>query len=199
MNDSRLINTAISSIVQQVAEAAAAAVFENGVEKLPPPTHTIYFLGNKHNRKLNIIMGEVKISSISMPEKHVTLTTSRWSRLMSFLRQINIELEEIELYVRSIAYRAHIGDNCYVSVTSGFDCVDIRHFYVPYGLQCDQVCPSCNGLAHRLDMWKHLLKLVPTIHKRHPELIIAEPSDEENSQKAILVHCGYTLLTNTSL
>ena len=42
MNDSSVINTAISSIVQQVAEAAAAAVFENGVEKLPPPTHTIY-------------------------------------------------------------------------------------------------------------------------------------------------------------
>ena len=78
MNDSNLINTAISSMVQQVAEAAAAAVFENGVEKLPPPTHTVYFLRNKHDRKLSIVMGEVKISSISMPEKHVTLTTSRW-------------------------------------------------------------------------------------------------------------------------
>jgi len=51
MNDSRLINTTISSIVQQVVEAAAAAVFKNGVEKLPPPTHTIYFLGNKHDRQ----------------------------------------------------------------------------------------------------------------------------------------------------
>jgi len=110
-------------------------------------------------------MGEVKISSISMPEKHVTLTTSRWARLMSIRHQINIELEEIELYVRSIAYRAHIGDNYYVSVTYGFDCVDIRHFYVPYGLPCDQVRPSRNGLALRLDEWKHLLKLVPTIHK----------------------------------
>jgi len=130
-------------------------------------------------------MGEVKISSISMPEKHVTLTTSRWVRLMSIRRQINIELEEIELYVHSVAYRAHIGDNYYVSVTTGFDCVDIRHFYVPYGLSCDQMRPSHNGLALRLNEWKHLLKLVPTIHKCHPELIIAEPSDEENSQKTI--------------
>jgi len=111
MNDSSLINTAISSIVQQVAEAAAAAVYENGVEKLPPPTHTIFFLRNKHDRKLNIIMGEVKISSTSMPEKHITLTTRRWVRLMSIRREINIELEKIELYVRSVAYRAHIGDN----------------------------------------------------------------------------------------
>jgi len=72
-------------------------------------------------------------------------------------------------------------------VTSGFDCVDIRHFYVPYGLPCDQVRPSRNGLTLRLDEWKHLLKLVPTIHKRHPELIIAEPNDEENSQRLYMI------------
>jgi len=169
----------------QVAKAAAAAVFENGVEKLPPPTHTMFFLGNKHDRKLSTIMGEVKISSTFMPEKHVTLTTSCLACLMSICRQINIKLEEIELYVRLVAYRAHIGGNYYVSVTSGYDCVDIRHFYVPYGLPCDQVRPSRNRLALRLDKWKHLLKLVPTIHKRYPELIIAEPSDEESTQKAI--------------
>ena len=82
MNDSGLINAAISTMVHQVAEAAAAAVFEKGVGKLPPPTHTIFFLGNKHDRKLSILMGEVKITSISMPEKQVTLTTSRWVCLM---------------------------------------------------------------------------------------------------------------------
>jgi len=92
MNDSNLIKTSISSMVQQVAEAAAASVFENGIEKLPPPIHTVYFLGNKHDRKLSIVMGEVKISSISMPEKHLTLTSSRWVRLMSIRHQINIGL-----------------------------------------------------------------------------------------------------------
>jgi len=96
-------------------------------------------------------MGEVKISSISMPEKHETLTTSRWVRLMSIRHQINIELEEIKLHVRSVSYRAHIGDNYYVSMTTGFDCVDVRHFYVPYGLSCDQMRTSRNGLALRLD------------------------------------------------
>ena len=118
-------------MVQQVAEAAAAAVFKKGVEKLLPPTHTIFFLVNKHDRKLSIIMGEVKITSTSMPEKHVILTTSHWVCLMSIRHQINIELEDLQLYIRSVAYRAHIGNNYYVSVTSGYDCVDIRHFYVP--------------------------------------------------------------------
>jgi len=122
-----------------------------------------------------------------MPEKHVTLTTSHWVCLMSIRCQINIELEELQLYVRSVA-RAHTGDHYYISVTSGYDCVDIRHFYVPYGLLCDHVCPSRNGLALRLDEWKHLLKLVPTIYKCHPELIIAEPSDKESSKSAIPIH-----------
>jgi len=82
-----------------------------------------------------------------------------------------------------VAYRAHIGDNYYKSVTSGYDCVDICHFYIPYGLTCDQVLPSRNKLALRLDKWKHLLKLVSTIYKRHPELVIAELSDEESGER----------------
>jgi len=130
-------------------------------------------------------MGGVKITSTSMPEKHVTLTTSHWVCLMSIRHQINMELKDLQ-HIRSVAYRTHIGDNYYV--TSGYDCVDICHFYAPYGLPCDQVRPSCNGLALRLEEWKHLLKLVPTIHKCHPELIIAEPSDEESSQRAIPIH-----------
>jgi len=44
MNDSSLINAAISSMVHQVAEAAATAVFEKGVEKLPPWTLLYSFL-----------------------------------------------------------------------------------------------------------------------------------------------------------
>jgi len=46
-----------------------------------------------------------------------------------------------------VAYRAHIGDNYYVSVTSGFDCVDIRHFYVPYGLpdKCSDILNSASS------------------------------------------------------
>jgi len=131
MNDSGLVNTAISTMVHQVAEAAAAAVFEKSARKLPPPTHTIFFLGYRHDRKLSIIIGEVKITSVFRPEKHVTLITSCWACLMSICQQINIELDDLQHYVRSVAYRAHIGYNYYVSVTSGYDCVDIRHFYVP--------------------------------------------------------------------
>jgi len=32
-----------------------------------------------------------------------------------------------------VTFQAHIGGRQYVSVTSGYKCVDFRTFYVPYG------------------------------------------------------------------
>jgi len=94
MNNSGLVNAAISKMVHQVAEAAAAAVFEKGVGVLPPPTHTTFFLGCKQDMKLNIVAGKVKITSTSAPDKHVTLTTNRLAHLMSIRQQINIKLKQ---------------------------------------------------------------------------------------------------------
>jgi len=65
-------------------------------------------------------------------------------------------------------------------VTTGYGCVDIRRFYVAYGLASEYVRPTRNGLGLRLDEWAHLQELVLTIHEQHPELnVIAESSDEE--------------------
>jgi len=79
-----------------------------------------------------------------------------------------------------VAYHAHIGELYYVSVTSGYGCVDIRRFYVPYGLASENMCPTRNGIGLRLDEWAHLLQPLPTIHKQHPELNVnTESSDKE--------------------
>jgi len=74
-------------------------------------------------------------------------------------------------------------DRYYVSMTSGYSWVDIRRFCVPYGLPCEHVRLTCSGLGLRLDEWAHLLKLVPTIHDRHPELTTTEPSGEETDKR----------------
>ena len=36
-----------------------------------------------------------------------------------------------------VSYKQSIGGAYYVSVTSGFYCIDIRKFYLPYGLRRD--------------------------------------------------------------
>jgi len=69
-------------------------------------------------------------------------------------------------------------------MTSGYGCVDIRRFYVPYGLASEYVHTTRSGIGLRLDEWAHLLELLPTIHEQHPELNVnAESSDEETDKR----------------
>jgi len=85
------------------------------------------------------------------------------------------------------AYCAHIGELYYVSVTCWYGYVDIRRFYVPYGLASENVHPTRSGIGLRLDEWAHLLELLPTIHEQHPELNVnAESSDEETDKRTRL-------------
>jgi len=143
-----------------------------------------FALGERQDRVLKVEVGDVKITSTYVPEKHMTLTTKRLARLMSIREKADIEAREVNRQTCPVAYRAHIGDLYYVSMTTGYGCVDIRRFYVPYGLASEYVCPTRNGLGLRLDEWAHILELVPTIHEQHPELnVIAESSNEETDKR----------------
>jgi len=48
-------------------------------------------------------------------------------------------IDEIETNIEAlrvnhpVSYKTHIGGGYYVSITSEFNCIDIRKFYVPYG------------------------------------------------------------------
>jgi len=72
--------------------------------------------------------------------------------------------------MRPVAFRLHLGNGWYVSVTGGYNCVDFRRFYIPYGTLHENVRPTRDGISLRLDEWAELLAVIPTIHERHPEL-----------------------------
>ena len=47
-------------------------------------------------------------------------------------------------------------DTVYISVTSGFRCVDLRKFYIPYDAKDDgEIKPTQKGVALRLVEWTH--------------------------------------------
>jgi len=103
---------------------------------------------------------------------------------MSIRQKVDIRAREVNHQTRLVAYCAHIGELYYVSVTSGYGCVDIRRFYVPYGLASENVRPTRSGIGLCLDEWAHLLSLLPTIHEQHPKLnVIAESSEEETDKR----------------
>jgi len=55
----------------------------------------------------------------------------------------------------------HIGGAHYISVTSGFRCVDFRKFYLPYGVKTqEEIRPTQKGIALRLDEWSDLCSLL---------------------------------------
>jgi len=53
-------------------------------------TGSSFAVGERQDRVLKVKAGDVKIMSTSVPDKHVTLTTKRWARLMSIREKIDI-------------------------------------------------------------------------------------------------------------
>ena len=140
--------------------AAAASEEVVGITTTQPLAGSSYTLGDRQDCVLTIDAGNVKITSISVLEKQVTLTTKRWARFMSICEEVNIEAREVNHQTHPVAYHAHICELYYVSVTSGYGSVDVRRFYVPYGLVSENVHPTRNGICLRLDEWANLLKLL---------------------------------------
>ena len=125
-----------------VAGAATGVEEEDvGVALTPAPTNSWFVLGDRQDLVLEIESGVVRITSASVPDKLVRLTTKRCARLTSIREKIDDVVREIKLHRRRLlyifpqfpmSYFAHIGDTYYVTVTAEYGCVDIRRFYVPY-------------------------------------------------------------------
>ena len=86
-------------------------------------TGSSFALGDRQDRVLMIKAGNVKITSTSVLEKHVTLSTKRWVRFVSICKKVDIEAREVNRQTRPVAYHAHIGELYYVSVTTGYGSV----------------------------------------------------------------------------
>ena len=84
------------------------------------------------DRVMVVTADEVTITSTSEPHKTVTFNANRWPHFMIALPNIDEEAKELNKKTCSVAYRQHIGDGYYASVTSGVMCVDIGKYYVPY-------------------------------------------------------------------
>jgi len=88
-------------------------------------------------------------------------------------------VEEIDLKVKAldtdeiVNFRQHIGGGYFVSVTSGFFCVDFRKFFVPHGQH--DVKPTRKGIALRLYEWADMRKVIEDINTDYPDIGTALP------------------------
>ena len=86
-----------------------------------------------------------------------------------------------------VQYRQHIGGGHYVSVTSGFKCVDFRKFYMPYNQS--GIRPTKSGIALRLDEWADMRSTIQAVNDTHPTLATTLPcymeTDHSNQLTAL--------------
>ena len=87
----------------------------------------------------------------------------------------------------NVKYMQSIGGGYYISITSGFFCVDVRKFFVPRG-ETD-IKPTRQGIAFRLREWDEMKKIIETINNTYPSLGTALPCylcDNHQNQEGAL-------------
>jgi len=98
--------------------------------------------------------------------KSATFTPSRWASFLLCLDEINSQVEKL-VAGENIAYRCHYAEGWCVSVTSGFNCVDLRQFHQPFGKT--EWKPTKTGIALRLLEWETFRNVVVNLMQRnHP-------------------------------
>ena len=108
----------------------------------------------------------------------------RWATLRSRIHDVNDAVKTLR-EGGNVKYQEHIGGAHYISVTSGYKCVDIRKFYKPDDPKEGDIKPTRTGVALRLDEWATLCLLVDTIQAAFPPLALALPcylGDDHNNQ-----------------
>jgi hypothetical protein len=121
--------------------------------------------------------------------KFIEIPTNRWASFLLLLVDIDNAVNQLKEKKDYVKYIAHIGGGWYVSVTTGFWCVDIRRFY--YTKNCETK-PSKQGLALRLSEWSALQDIVPLLMSLAPELLLACPCsmrEDHLNDPSIVLNC----------
>ena len=123
-----------------------------------------YDIGNNRLIKIAKNNNELRVEEKDSTES-TTFTPSRWASFLLCLDEIDCQLEKF-VTGKNVTYRNHYGGGWYVSVTSGFNCIDLRKFYMPVGET--EWKPTRTGIALRLSEWPTFRSLIDTIQRDHP-------------------------------
>jgi hypothetical protein len=103
--------------------------------------------------------------------KVATFSYPRWAQFVESFDEIDNAVNKL-IREEEVKLRLHIGASWYVSVTTGYRCVDIRKFYMA---QDGAVKPTKTGIALRLYEWSRLLEMIKDINEKHPKVAQAQP------------------------
>jgi hypothetical protein len=117
--------------------------------------------------------------------KVATFRYPRWAQFVEFFDEIDNAVNK--LIREEVKLRLHIGASWYVSVATGYRCVDNRKCYMA---QDGAVKPTKTGIALRLYEWSRLLEVVKDIKEKHSKVAQAHPcwtqTDHFNQEGAMM-------------
>lgn len=100
-------------------------------------------------------------------KKGVTFPMDRWLRFESLLPEIQKYLNNIGNGERE-EMQWHVGGGVYISLTPGFQTVDIRHYWKPE--DAPEPVPTKKGVTLNHKKFTRLLEVVEQMHQHVPEL-----------------------------
>jgi Transcriptional Coactivator p15 (PC4) len=147
-----------------------------------------YSIGQNRSVSVKKIGGDlhVTIAEEGSDVKTVTFPSQRWGQFMEVLSQVDEAVNQL-ITKQYVQLNLHLGGKCYISVTTGFACVDIREYY--FNRATKEVKPCKKGIALRISEWVALKDVVQQLNKKHAVLANARPctyqSDHNNLEGAL--------------
>ena len=119
--------------------------------------------------------------------KSLTFPARRWVQLTSLVEQIDESINQL-LVKQNVDLRLPIGGKFYVSVTTGFICVDLREFYYH---PTKGVSPTKRGIALRLNEWIALKDVMQKLFVKYPILASTTPCmyEPNHQNQEICLEC----------
>jgi len=138
-----------------------------------------YLVVKKQNSEFTVTLLE------DASHKRVCFPLKRWAQFVDIFPIVDQCLENMRQQ-QAVNLQYHIGGKWYVSLTTGFNCVDIRQFYWHKAMG---IKPMRKGIALRFDEWQKLKQIVPVLHAKFP-VIAATPTcstqQDHNNQESAL-------------
>ena len=128
-----------------------------------------YVIGE--NRYLVVKKNEIKMFEDGS-SKMALFSFPRWAYFIKNFADIDNAVAKLVTTKEDIKLQLHVGGGWYVSVTSGFRCVDIRKFYMLPGVGPR---PTKIGLALRLHEWATLKDVAAEMNEKHPDIAATQP------------------------
>ena len=155
-------------------------------------------LGNNRFLCYNVYRGVDKFHVRQYEEKNglvlptklgVCMSATRFAAFRFLIAEMDERVNDL-VEKRAVDATIHVGGDLFVTIKTGFSCVNLRKYFFPAGMQ--QSVPSRSGIALRLPEWEALKACVAELIELKPELAnVGRCSDQEDHQNQIgYFNCG---------